>query len=154
MLTEATRENIKALLTRYPDARSALLPALHLAQREAGWLTDDALCGVADALDLSSAHVRGVATFHELFRNTPTGRHVIQLCTNVSCMLFDADSLVDLLRKHFSLEPGGTSPDGRFSLIVMECIGACDGAPAMLVDADLHEHLTASRILSILEGYA
>lgn len=132
---------------------ASLVPALHAAQRRFGWLSPETLSLVADALDLPEAKVRGVASFYSMFRLAPVGRHVIQLCTNVACMLMGAEQLLDLLRSRYGLEPDGTTQDGRFSLVVMECIGACDAAPAMLVDEDLHENLTAERVQEILEGY-
>ncbi len=147
------QEEIKGYLERYPDRRGALLPALYIAQRKAGWLSQEALEAVSEALDLPKATVRGVATFYAMYRQRPMGRHLIQLCTNVACMIFGAERLVDLLKERYGLEPGGTTDDGRFSLVIMECIGACDRAPAMLVDTDFHPGLTEEKIESILEGY-
>lgn len=153
MFSGRAAQELASLTEKYPEKRSALLPALNLAQRELGWLSQDALKAVAEALDIPPSIVKGVATFHVLFKRAPSGRHMIQLCTNVSCMLFGADTLLELLRKKYGLAPGGTSEDGRFTLLVMECIGACDEAPAMLVDADLHGNLTEQRIIEILERY-
>ncbi len=149
---EALRE-IRTIRDGYPSARSALLPALYVAEREMGWLSPDAMVAVADALELSPATVRGVATFYSMYKHRPLGRHLIQLCTNVSCMILGAETLLDHVRKTFNVEVGGTSPDGRFSLIIMECIGACGTAPAMMVDDDFHENLTAEGIIRILERY-
>lgn len=146
-------DEIKACIDRYPNRRGALLPALHLAQGEAGWLSQETLEMVSDTLNLPRATVKGVATFYAMYRNKPMGRHLIQLCTNVACMIMDAERLVDLLKERYGLTPGGTTEDGRFSLVIMECIGACDRAPAMLVDKDYHPDLTEERIVEILEGY-
>lgn len=153
MFTGRAAQELASLIERYPDKRSALLPALNLAQRELGWLSQEALNDVSEALGMPPAIVKGVATFHVLFKKSPSGRHLIQLCTNVSCMLFGADTLLELLNKKYGLVPGGTSEDGRFSLLVMECIGACDEAPAMLVDTDLHGSLTEQGIIEILQRY-
>ncbi len=144
---------ILELAGRYPNQRAALLPALYTIQRERGWLSPEALETVSDCLGVPSATVKGVATFYAMFNTRPVGRHLIQLCTNVACMVMGAERLVDLLKERYGLVPGGTTEDGRFSLVIMECIGACGTAPAMLVDTDFHESLTAEGIVEILERY-
>ncbi len=143
-------EDIKA---KYPDSKSALLPSLYIAQKELGWLSLEAMKAVADALNLPESDVRGTASFYSMFRLKPAGRNLIQLCTNVSCMILGAERLKDLLQDRYGLLPGGTTADGRFSLIIMECIGACGTAPAMLVNTDLHENLTGHNIAEILDKY-
>ncbi len=147
------REKVREIVRKYPERRGALLPALHLAQKEYGWLSPEAMKEVSRALNLPEATVKGVATFYAMYRRVPAGRHLIQICTNVACMIFGAERLVDLLKERYGLEPGGTSEDGRFSLMIMECIGACDRAPAMLVNEDYHPDLNEERIMTILEGY-
>ncbi len=146
-------EHIKTIAAKYPDRRGALLPALHVAQREKGWLSQDALREVSAVLNLPEATVKGVATFYSMYKKHPAGKYLVQLCTNVACMIFGAETLLDLLGKKYGMEPGGTTEDGRFSLVIMECIGACDRAPAMLVNEDFHADLTEQRIMEILESY-
>lgn len=153
MLSEASTNEIKQIRERYPTARAALLPALYIAQRQYGWLSPEALAAVSHGLKIPAATVRGVASFYAMYRKQPVGRHVIQICTNVSCMILGAERLVDMIREKYGVEPGGTSADGRFSMVIMECIGACGTAPAMLVDTDFHENLTEENIFSILDGY-
>jgi NADH:ubiquinone oxidoreductase subunit E len=99
------------------------------------------------------AIVKGVATFYAMYKNRPMGRHLIQICTNVSCMIFGAEQLVTFLEKRYGLTAGGTSPDGRFSLVIMECIGACDRAPAMLINEDFFSGLNEQNIDEILQRY-
>lgn len=147
------KNNILSLKDKYPATGAILLPALYLAQKEFGWLSPEAMGFVAETLNISGATVKGVATFYAMYKNKPMGRHLIQLCTNVSCMIFGAERLVDLLSEKYGLVPGGTSEDGRFSLVIMECIGSCDRAPAMLVNTDFHYDLTETNILDILERY-
>lgn len=147
------KNNILSLKDKYPSTGAILLPALYLAQKEFGWLSPEAMGFVAETLNISGATVKGVATFYAMYKNKPMGRHLIQLCTNVSCMIFGAERLVDLLSEKYGLAPGGTSEDGRFSLVIMECIGSCDRAPAMLVNTDFHYDLTETNILDILERY-
>lgn len=134
-----------------PDV--SLLPVLHLAQKKFGWLDGSALSLVANALGVPEARVRGVATFYSMFRFMPVGRHVIQLCSNVACMVTGAEALLDFLKNRYGLEPGGTTQDRRFSLVIMECIGACGSAPAMLVNDDFYENLSSESLPGILEKY-
>jgi len=142
-----------SLRKRYPTLQATLLPALYEAQKRFEWLSLEALEAVSKELDVPKATVRGVATFYSMYKKHPMGRHLIQLCTNISCMLFGAERLVDIIKKHYGVEAGKTSDDGRFSLVIMECIGACGTAPAMLVNTDFHENLTEENIIKILDEY-
>lgn len=153
MSRAAFAEAVNGIKSKYPDPRSALLPALHKAQEEFGWLSPEVLESVANSLSMSRAFVRGVATFHSMYRVKPQGRHLIALCTNVSCTVCGSEDILRVLKERYSLEPGGTSPDGRFSLVEMECIGACDVSPAMLVNEDEHANLTTDNIIALLEQY-
>ena len=153
MFNDTVKKEISEIRERYPDRKSALLPALYVAQREFGWLSHEAMMSVSRALNLPEATVRGTASFYSMFRHKPVGRHLIQLCTNVSCMILGAEKLIDFLGTKYRVGPGGTSQDGRFSLVVMECIGACGTAPAMLVNTDFHDNLTEKKIEEILEKY-
>ena len=153
MLNETALQEIENIISRYPGRESALLPALYIAQREFGWLSNEAMLCVSNALNLPEAKVRGTASFYSMFKHQPVGRNLVQLCTNISCMIAGSDDLVDFLKTEYGIEPGETTPDGRFSLVIMECIGACGTAPAMLVNTDFHENLTEQSIEEILEKY-
>jgi NADH-quinone oxidoreductase E subunit len=153
MFSETAIREIHEIRAKYPNARAALLPALYVAQREFGWLSPEAYTAVADVLGVPPAISRGVGTFYAMYKHRPMGRHIVQLCTNVSCMILGAERLVDFLKNTYQLEPGGMTPDGRFSLVIMECIGACGTAPAMLVNDDFYENLTEKYIGEILEKY-
>src|SRR5512135_1283351 len=146
-------QEIEEIRQKYPTARAALLPALYVAQREFGWLSPEAYTAVSDLLGVPPTIARGVGTFYAMYKNRPMGKHVVQLCTNVSCMILGAERLVDFLKNKYGLEPGGTTADGRFSLVIMECIGACGTAPAMLVNDDFYENLTEKNLIEILEKY-
>jgi len=137
----------------YPQQRAELMAALHEIQDREGWLSQESLQEVSERLNIPPAVVKGVATFYHMYRHAPLGRNVIQLCTNVACMIMGSERLVDLLKERYGLEPGGTTEDGRFSLVIMECIGACGTAPAMLVNEDFHDNLDEKRIVEILDGY-
>lgn len=153
MLPEEAVHEIKSIIRKYPDRRSALLPSLYIAQSHLGHLPHHCLNTVASLLDLPEAHVRGVASFHVMFRHGPGGRHLVQLCTNVSCMSTVSPEILDALKKEFGLTFGVTTPDKRFTLIEGECIGECDKAPVMMVDSDVHTRLTPKSIVELLSRY-
>lgn len=153
MPSEKTIDEIKQLNTKYHNMQSSLLPALYIIQKEYGWLSPNAMAAAGELLNIPEATVRGVASFYSMFRHKPMGKHLIQLCTNVACMLMGAERLVDILKDRYGIEPNDTTSDGRFSLIIMECIGACGTAPAMLVNTDFYDNLTEQRIEEILTNY-
>jgi NADH-quinone oxidoreductase subunit E len=137
-------------MQRYPQARSALLPALDIAQREAGYLSPQVLREVAVLMDLPPVEVASVASFYTMLYRRPVGKHVIQVCTNISCSLMGAEHIVNVLRKKLGIEVGETTPDGRFTLLTVECLGSCGTAPMMQVDDTYYENLTEERLDAIL----
>lgn len=154
MLSSGVLERIKETLRHYPDARAAVLPALYIVQEEAGYLPADSMRPIAELLDVPESEVFGAATFYTLFRWKPCGRHVISVCHNLPCSLLGAESIIEHLSRKLGVEEGQVTSDGRFSFRRIECIGRCDGAPAMLVDDDYHGELTAEKIDGILMHYA
>jgi len=140
-------EEIKALPARYPQPRSAVMPALDLAQEELGSLTPEAMSEVADALMLDPGYVEGVATFYTLFHLQPVGKHRFYVCTNLSCMLRGASDIVEHLKKQIDVDdPTHVSPDGLFSFEEVECLGACEYAPMMRLDHHYFYDLTPEKI--------
>lgn len=133
-MKETTRTAILELQKKYPHKRSALIPALHLAQKEQGFLPLDMQAQVAELFDLDPNEVHAVVTFYDMFYEEPVGKHVIHVCKNLSCMLRGSDELLDGLCQKVGCHPHGTSTDGQFTVIPSECLGACDKAPMMLVD--------------------
>lgn len=134
MLTEKTKNAILALQRQYPEKRSALLPALHLAQAEVGHLPLSIQKEVAALFDIDPNEVNSVVSFYDMFSEKPLGKHVLHVCKNVSCMLRGADSIVSSLCQRLNVQPREASADGEFTVIPSECLGACDKAPMMLVD--------------------
>jgi NADH-quinone oxidoreductase E subunit len=124
------QKKIQALIERYPSAQPVVLAALHLAQKEHGHLSDDALRLVARTLDLPFAHVYGVATFYTMFRREPAGRNVLRICTNISCMLRGGYDVLAAFEKRLGTKKGGTA--GDFTIVEEECIAACANAPAIV----------------------
>lgn len=128
--SQQARQKIEALCERYPSKQPVVLAALHLAQKEFGHLSDDALRLVARTLDLPHPHVFGVATFYTMFRREPAGKNVLRVCTNISCMLRGAYDVLDGLKKRLGVDIGGSNDD--FHLVEEECIAACANAPAIV----------------------
>ena len=134
MLTQKTIDAILQLQSQYPDKRSALIPALHLAQKEVGHLPHDVQEEVATLFEIAVSEVHAVVTFYDMFFEKPVGKHVIHVCKNISCMLRGCDRLLDRLCEKLDCRPGETTADGEFTVIASECLAACDKAPMMLVD--------------------
>jgi NADH-quinone oxidoreductase E subunit len=129
------REEIQAAAEPYPDQRSGVMSGLRLAQREyGGWLPPEALAEVADALELTPAHVQAVASFYDMYHLAPVGEHLVEVCTNVSCALVGAQQVVEAFEQVLGVRVGETSDDGRVTLRTIECAGGCGYAPVVVVD--------------------
>lgn len=150
MISPETRSKIEALKAKYPLARSALVPALHLAQREIGYLSPEAMREVAALVGVPPVEAASVASFYTMLQRKPVGRHVIQVCTNLSCSLLGAEHLVEVLRRRLGIDVGQTTPDGRFTLETVECLGSCGTAPVMQIDDDYYENVTEESLDRIL----
>jgi NADH-quinone oxidoreductase E subunit len=151
LLSEQARAAIEAEFSKYPDKRSVLLPALWIAQDEVGYLPEAALLEVAAILDISPVQVYEVATFYTMYNLSPVGRYHIQFCKTLSCVLVGAGPLIEHLKKRLQIEVGEVTPDGLFSLKLVECLAACGSGPAMQINADYYEYLTLGKIDQILD---
>jgi len=150
-LSEQARASIEAQFSKYLDKRSALLPALWIAQREVGYLPETALLDVAAILDLSPVQVYEVATFYTMYNLSPVGKYHIQFCKTLSCALVGAGSLIEHLKQRLGIEVGAVTNDGLFSLKLVECLAACGSGPAMQINDDYYEYLTREKIDRILD---
>lgn len=146
------REKIEEAAARYPDQRSAIMPALLIAQQEHGHLPGPVLEEVADILKVERIWVYELATFYTLFHTEPVGMFHLQLCDNVSCMLCGSEELLDHLETMLGISKGDTTPDGLFTLSTVECLGACEMAPVMQVGDDYHANLDVARINALLDS--
>jgi NADH-quinone oxidoreductase subunit E len=143
---------VRRLQALYPDPRGALLPVLHMAQDAFGWISLEVEEYVARLFGLSPAHVHEVVTFYTLFFRQPKGRHVVSVCHNLSCHLLGAKTIVEHLRERLGIEVGETTPDGRITLLAVECLCACEQAPMMQVDDHYEGNLTPEKVDRILEA--
>src|SRR6266568_925166 len=131
MISEQAKDRMRTLAARYPMSRSALLPALHIAQEEAGYLTSEAIEAVAEVLNLTTDDVKSVATFYTMYYHRPHGKKVIGVCTGISCYLRNCDPLVEHLEEKLGIKRGETTPDGNFTLECVECLASCGTAPVL-----------------------
>ncbi len=142
-LTDAMKTKLEAdVLPRFPTKRAALLPTLHEIQHTYGWIPPQALDEAATFLDIAPAEVLDTATFYEEYYLKPKGRHLIQICQSIACELCGHENLLDKCIEKLGIEHGETTEDGRYTLVALECLGACGGAPAVLLNETLYECVT------------
>ena len=153
LLSESSCAEIDRWIAKYPPQhkQAAVMAALRVAQdQNGGWLSNELIEAVAKYLDMPPIAVEEVATFYTMYDLRPVGRHKVCVCTNIACQLNGSDGIMEHLRKKLGVKPGETTPDGKFTLKEVECLGACGGAPTMMVDKIYHENLTPEKVDEIL----
>ena len=143
-------EKIERLKALYPNSKSAIMPILWMAQKKWGWLSAPIMKLVAEKLDLPYSHVFGVATFYTMYFKKPMGEYHVQVCTNVSCMLRGGEALYRHVSDRFGIGHNERTADGRFSLEEVECMGACGGAPMVVINEDYYENMSIEQLDSLL----
>jgi NADH-quinone oxidoreductase E subunit len=151
VFTGARKRELDELLTHYPNKMAALLPALWIVQEERGWVSGDGMAEVAELLDLTPAYVKGVVTFYTMYHQHPVARHFIQVCTTSPCNVCGAEDVVKALLKHTGCgDLGVTSPDGKFAVIEVECLGACGFNTPLMVNEKFIESVTPDTVPDLL----
>jgi NADH-quinone oxidoreductase E subunit len=150
MFSKSVEKELQELLSRYPSKRSALIPALHVVQRELGYLTSEGIEYVATLIGLTPAQVTEVATFYLMFFTKPVGKNVLWVCHNLSCDLRGAEEIIEHIQNRLNVKVGDTTTDGKFTLLRQECLASCDTAPVMQVNDDYEENLTPEKVDKIL----
>jgi NADH-quinone oxidoreductase subunit E len=145
-------EKFNDIVARYPKKEAAMLPVLYLAQQEFGHIGPAAIDYVAKLMDQAPARVYGVVSFYTMFNMKPIGRHHIQICRTLPCALRGAETVTRMIRKKLDIEPGQTTPDGRFTLSEVECLASCGTGPMMQVNDDYYENLTDGKVVEILDS--
>jgi len=153
MLTTEERREIEAKLGDYPNRQAMSIESMLIVQRYHGWVSDESLRDISELLGLSVADLDGVATFYNLIRRKPVGRHVVLVCDSVSCWIMGGERVRDRLCNRLSATLGETTADGRFTLLPIVCLGACDHAPVMMIDGKLYEDLDEQRIEEVVAVY-
>lgn len=151
MISETKRQEFDALVARYPEKRSALIPILHEVQAEVGYLSPEAVEWVAGYLGLSPADVMSVASFYDMLSLEPVGRHLIYVCQNLTCTLLGAEKLIRRLESKLGVRMGETTPDGKITLKRMECLASCGTAPSIQVDGAYHHQVTPEKLDALLD---
>ena len=146
MISDQLLAKFDALVRNYPVKRSALIPILLTTQEHLGHLSDESIAAIARYLELPEIEVYEVVTFYSMLRRQPVGKHHIQVCTNISCLLLGGEEIFDHVSKRLGIKEGETTNDGQFSLIEVECLGACCNAPAMQVNYTYHDDLTFEKV--------
>jgi NADH:ubiquinone oxidoreductase subunit E len=147
------KAELEELFTRYPTKMATLLPALWMVQEDRGWVSEDAMTEVATQLELSPAYVKGVVTFYTMYHQHPVGKHFVQVCTTSPCAVCGAEAVRDAFLTHTGCEElGVTSADGQFTVIEVECLGACGFATPVMINEKVLESVTAEKVPGILAG--
>ena len=143
-------DSIQAVASQYPDSRSAVLPALRLAQERHGWLSPDAFREVADALETTPAYCQSVASFYDMFHLRPVGRHMIEVCTNIACALVGAQQVLAAFEDELGVRTGQTTPDGSITLRALECAGGCGWGTVVAIDHRYREPVRPEDVPAIV----
>jgi len=151
MLSPEARQKIESLKKVYETHQSALIPALHVAQADQGWLSEEVQREVGQILGLTAQSVRQVVTFYTMFNQKPVGRHLIQVCRNLSCTLLGGQRLQKQIQDKLGIVDGETTQDGRFTYVSVECLGSCGTAPVLMVNDRYHENVTGSELDRLLD---
>ena len=150
LLSEETRERINELMARYPKARSAILPALHVVQEQLGWVPEEAQDEVAQMFQMPAAEVRSLVTFYYMYHRKPVGKYVLKVCRSISCWLRNSEKLEHNLCHHLGVEPGEMTEDGMFSVVHGECLAACVNAPVMQINDRFMENIDPDKVEEII----
>ncbi len=152
ILSQKFYAEMEKLIPRYPTRVALLLPALHQAQEETGWLPPEVLEEIGAYIGIHPAQVREVASFYTMYNLTPVGKYHVKICTNVACCLRGANELVEQVERKLNIQCGETTRDRKFTLMEEECLGACGTAPAMMLNDDYYENLDSKKLDQILES--
>lgn len=150
--SDKTRKKIDKIIARYPQKEAALLPVLHVIQREFGQISEEEEILAASLLGISQVKVREVVSFYTMFNRKAVGKYHIQICSNLTCTLMGADNVLNFIEEKLGIKPGETTSDKKFSLSTVECLGACEQAPSMMINFDYYGYLDKEKINKILDN--
>lgn len=153
MLTEKEKREIAAEFPQYENRQAACIDALKIVQEHRGWVSDESIADLAEFLEMTPEELDSVATFYNLIFRKPVGRHTVMLCDSISCWVMGYEAVRERIKERLGVSFGETTPDGEFTFLPVVCLGTCDHAPAMMVDADLHRDLSPDQIDAILAKY-
>lgn len=151
LLSEESKQRIRELMAKYPKARSAILPALHVVQEQLGWVPEEAQAEVAEMFGMAPAEVRSLVTFYYMYHRKPVGKYVLKVCRSISCWLRNSDGVEHSLCKHLGVETGEMTSDGMFTVVHGECLAACVGAPVLQVNDRFVENCDPDKMPELIE---
>jgi NADH-quinone oxidoreductase subunit E len=151
ILSEESRHRIRSYVDRYPEPRSALLPALHVAQNQLGWVSREAMEEVGDLVGVPPDQVEEVASFYTMYYTEPVGTYVLEVCKTAPCSYLGADEIIDYLSLKLGIKPGETTQDGMFTLYRVECLAACHRAPVLQINHRYFQDLTVETVDGLIE---
>ncbi|HMK34847.1 MAG TPA: NADH-quinone oxidoreductase subunit NuoE [Desulfomonilaceae bacterium] len=153
MLTDDMKRDLLAELAHSRTSQSACIEAMQIVQRHLGWVSDETICDIAEFLDMTPEELDGVATFYNHIYRKPVGRHVILICDSVCCWIMGYRGLREHITSRLGIDLGETTKDGLFTMLPIQCLGACDKAPALMIDGKLYTDLTAEKFDMLIESY-
>jgi NADH-quinone oxidoreductase subunit E len=153
MLSHKEKEEIQEETRLYPYRAAACIDALKIVQQHRGWISDEAIDDIAGELEMPKEEVDSIATFYTRIYRKPVGRNIILICDNITCMIMGYEPVYKYVSEKLSIRFGETTPDGRFTLLPISCLGDCDHAPSLMINDDLHNNITISKIEDLLEKY-
>lgn len=153
MISEQAKQRMRDIAARYPAARSAVMPALYIAQQEEGYITHEALQAVAETIGLTLDDVKSIATFYTMYYQQPPGKKVIKVCTSISCYLRNCDALVNHFEQRLGMKRGETTDDGNYTLLTVECLASCGTAPVLQVNDEFVENVTLEKADTLVESW-
>lgn len=151
MISEQAKERMRAIAARYPVARSAVLPSLYIVQEEEGYITPEGVQAIAEVIGLTTDDVESVATFYTMYHKEQPGKKVIKVCTSISCYLRGCDDLMASMEQRLGIKNGETTPDGRYTLLGVECLASCGTAPVFQVNGEFVENVTLESAKEVLD---
>ena len=151
MITDAVKDRMRAICARYPDRRSGMLSCLHIAQETEGYVTPEGIQAVAGVIGCKVDEVESIVTFYAMYFTQPVGKHIVKVCTSISCYLRGCDELMAHLEQRLGVKRGETTPDGEFTLLPIECLAACGMAPVMQVNNEFVENVTTEKADALIE---
>lgn len=153
MISELAKQRMRDVAARYPVARSAVMPALYIAQQEEGYITQNGLASVAEVLNMTPDDVESVATFYTMYYQNPPGQKEIKVCGSISCYLRGCDALLEQLEQRLDMKRGETRADGRYTLQMVECLASCGTAPVLQINGEFVENLTAEKVDALIDRW-
>jgi NADH-quinone oxidoreductase E subunit len=151
MLNQEELREVEQIKRKYPTSKAVVMPVLYLIQEKYGWISNEAISYISELLNIPEVDIIGVVTFYTMFHSKPKGKYLIEVCTNISCMICNSEMILNTLQKKLGIKTGETTPDDKFTLLEVECLGSCGSAPVMSINDHYYDNLTEQKINDVIE---